>query len=89
MSESVPRTPGGAQFHGDTPRRTVQTFRVKMVLLGSSGVGKSSLALRFSKDEFRSASPTVGCEFMTLITMGRKCQTWHLSLTVKFLHTVG
>lgn len=38
-----------------------------MVLLGSSGVGKSSLALRFGKDQFRSSSPTVGCEFRTLL----------------------
>ncbi|CAB1415844.1 unnamed protein product [Pleuronectes platessa] len=36
-----------------------------MVLLGSSGVGKSCLALRFGKDEFRSTSPTVGCAYLT------------------------
>lgn len=36
-----------------------------MVLLGSSGVGKSSLALRFGKNEFRSTSPTVGCAYVT------------------------
>uniref|UniRef100_A0A3Q4HZQ6 RAB17, member RAS onco family n=1 Tax=Neolamprologus brichardi TaxID=32507 RepID=A0A3Q4HZQ6_NEOBR len=55
-------------------RRTsspVHTLRVKMVLLGSSGVGKSSLALRFSKDEFRSTSPTVGCAYLTqLVHLG-------------------
>ncbi|KAF0026034.1 hypothetical protein F2P81_020771 [Scophthalmus maximus] len=38
-----------------------------MVLLGSSAVGKSSLALRFSKDEFRSTSPTVGCAYLTRV----------------------
>lgn len=32
-----------------------------MVLLGSSGVGKSSLALRFSKDEFK------GCAYFTQV----------------------
>lgn len=66
MGETLPRVHGGAQQYSDTLRRPVHTLRVKMVLLGSSGVGKSSLALRFSKDEFRSTSPTVGCEFMTL-----------------------
>ncbi len=66
MGENLQRVPGGAQLHSNTWRRPVRTFRVKMVLLGSSGVGKSSLALRFGKDEFRRTSPTVGCEFMTL-----------------------
>ncbi|KAJ3591898.1 hypothetical protein NHX12_007028 [Muraenolepis orangiensis] len=47
--------------------RSLRTLRVKMVLVGSSGVGKSSLALRFSKDEFRSSSPTVGCAYMTQV----------------------
>ncbi|XP_006636503.1 ras-related protein Rab-17 [Lepisosteus oculatus] len=42
-----------------------RTLRVKMVLLGSSGVGKSSLAFRFSKEEFSSTVPTVGCAYMT------------------------
>ncbi|CAL8326781.1 unnamed protein product [Lota lota] len=45
--------------------KALKTLRVKMVLVGSSGVGKSSLALRFSKDEFRSViSPTVGCAYV-------------------------
>ncbi|XP_064166872.1 ras-related protein Rab-17-like [Anguilla rostrata] len=42
-------------------------LRVKMVLLGSSGVGKSSLALRFSKDQFKASSPTVGCAYLTQV----------------------
>ncbi|XP_004559143.1 ras-related protein Rab-17 [Maylandia zebra] len=65
MGETLPRVHGGAQQYSDTLRRPVHTLRVKMVLLGSSGVGKSSLALRFSKDEFRSTSPTVGCAYLT------------------------
>ncbi|XP_029315135.1 ras-related protein Rab-17-like isoform X2 [Cottoperca gobio] len=65
MVEKPPRVPGGAQLHSDTLSRPVQTLRVKMVLLGSSGVGKSSLALRFGKDEFRDTSPTVGCAYLT------------------------
>ncbi|XP_040912255.1 ras-related protein Rab-17-like [Toxotes jaculatrix] len=61
------RVPGGAQLHRDTLSRPVQTLRVKMVLLGGSGVGKSSLALRFGKDEFKSTSPTVGCAYLTRV----------------------
>ncbi len=66
MGENLPRERGGAQLHSDTLSRPVRTLRVKMVLLGGSGVGKSSLALRFGKDEFRVTAPTVGCEFMML-----------------------
>lgn len=36
-----------------------------MVLLGSSGVGKSSLATRFVKGEFKDCQPTVGCAYQT------------------------
>ncbi|XP_056245591.1 ras-related protein Rab-17-like [Seriola aureovittata] len=67
MGENLPRVPGGAQLHSDTLRRPVRTLRVKMVILGSSGVGKSSLALRFVRDEFRSPSPTVGCAYLTRV----------------------
>lgn len=42
-----------------------RTLRVKMVLLGSSGVGKSSLATRFVKGEFKDCQPTVGCAYHT------------------------
>uniref|UniRef100_A0A3Q3J3F9 Uncharacterized protein n=1 Tax=Monopterus albus TaxID=43700 RepID=A0A3Q3J3F9_MONAL len=54
-----------AQLHNGTLRKAVRTLRVKLVFLGSSGVGKSTLAQRFSKDEFRSTSPTVGCAYLT------------------------
>ncbi|XP_042350975.1 ras-related protein Rab-17-like [Plectropomus leopardus] len=77
MGEKLPRGPAGAQLQTDTLRRPVRTLRVKMVLLGSSGVGKSSLALRFVKDDFRSTSPTVGCAYLTRLV--------HLSdVTVRF-----
>ncbi|XP_075385729.1 ras-related protein Rab-17 [Tenrec ecaudatus] len=39
----------------------------KLVLLGSESVGKSSLALRFVKDDFSSSLPTVGCAFFTKV----------------------
>ncbi|GLD51482.1 ras-related protein Rab-17-like protein [Lates japonicus] len=67
MGENLPRVPGGPKLRSDTSRRPVQTLRVKMVLLGSSGVGKSSLAQRFVKDEFRSTTPTVGCAYLTRV----------------------
>ncbi|XP_078119213.1 ras-related protein Rab-17-like [Sander vitreus] len=67
MGEKLPMVPGGAQRRRETLSRPVQTLRVKMVLLGSSGVGKSSLALRFGKDEFKTTSPTVGCAYLTRV----------------------
>ncbi|XP_033473944.1 ras-related protein Rab-17-like [Epinephelus lanceolatus] len=67
MGEKLLSVPGGAQLRRDTLSRPVRTLRVKMVLLGSSGVGKSSLAMRFGKDEFRSTSPTVGCAYLTQV----------------------
>nr|XP_004662288.2 ras-related protein Rab-17 [Jaculus jaculus] len=39
----------------------------KLVLLGSGSVGKSSLALRFVKQDFKSILPTVGCAFFTKV----------------------
>ncbi|XP_038125691.1 ras-related protein Rab-17-like isoform X1 [Cyprinodon tularosa] len=60
-----------AQKAGDSVSGPVRTLRVKMVLLGSSGVGKSSLALRFGEDRFRNTSPTVGCAYLTqLVHLG-------------------
>lgn len=56
----------GTQPRNDTWGRPVRTLRVKMVLLGGSGVGKSSLALRFVKGEFRHTVPTVGCKYMLM-----------------------
>ncbi|XP_038605503.1 ras-related protein Rab-17 [Tachyglossus aculeatus] len=37
----------------------------KLVLLGSGSVGKSSLVLRYVKNEFKSILPTVGCAFFS------------------------
>ncbi|KAF7667296.1 hypothetical protein LDENG_00068670 [Lucifuga dentata] len=77
MGENLPRVPEGAQLCSGTLGRHVRTLRVKMVLLGSSGVGKSTLALRFARDEFRASTETVGCAYMT--------QVVHLSnITLRF-----
>ncbi|XP_060909952.1 ras-related protein Rab-17-like isoform X1 [Labrus mixtus] len=65
MGESLQRSPGRTRLRSDTLSTPVKTLRVKMVLLGASGVGKSSLAQRFVKDEFRNTSPTIGCAYMT------------------------
>ncbi|XP_040213442.1 ras-related protein Rab-17 [Rana temporaria] len=43
--------------------RAVYTY--KLVLLGSSGVGKSSIVVRYLRDEFRDTDCTTGCAFFT------------------------
>lgn len=41
-------------------------FLLKIVLIGDSGVGKSNLLLRYTKDEFKIQSQmTIGVEFAT------------------------
>ncbi|KAM9631420.1 ras-related protein Rab-17 isoform 2-T4 [Morphnus guianensis] len=53
------------------------TYTYKVVLLGSMSVGKSSLAYRYVKNDFKELLPTVGCSFLT--------QTLNLEVaTVKF-----
>ncbi|KAM6079859.1 ras-related protein Rab-17 isoform 2-T2 [Theristicus caerulescens] len=37
----------------------------KVVLLGNTSVGKSSLAYRYVKNDFKESLPTVGCSFFT------------------------
>ncbi|NWT04936.1 RAB17 protein, partial [Mionectes macconnelli] len=62
----------GASVGGCRP-----TYTYKVVLLGSMSVGKSSLAYRYVKNDFREFLPTVGCSFFT--------QTLNLEVaTVKF-----
>uniref|UniRef100_A0A8C6TDV0 RAB17, member RAS oncogene family n=1 Tax=Neogobius melanostomus TaxID=47308 RepID=A0A8C6TDV0_9GOBI len=55
----------GAKMSQNAAQVNSRTLRVKMVLLGSSGVGKSSLATRFVTGEFKDAQPTVGCAYQT------------------------
>ncbi|XP_074187718.1 ras-related protein Rab-17 [Rhinolophus sinicus] len=52
----------------------------KLVLLGSGSVGKSSLALRFVKDDFKSILPTVGCKDSFC-----RAQQWLKDLEKEFL----
>ena len=56
-------------------------FLLKIVIVGDSGVGKSNLLTRFSKNEFKlEAKSTIGVEFATknLHIEGRavKVQIW-------------
>lgn len=53
---------GMAQADGAPGPGAGQPYVFKLVLLGSGSVGKSSLALRFVRNDFRSILPTVGCE---------------------------
>ena len=39
---------------------------IKLLLVGNSGVGKSSLLLRFADDTFEELSPTIGVDFKTV-----------------------
>ncbi|KAM9691974.1 ras-related protein Rab-17 isoform 1-T1 [Dama dama] len=54
----------GVSRPGATPG---QPCIFKLVLLGSGSVGKSSLALRYVKNDFKSILPTVGCAFFTKV----------------------
>lgn len=47
---------------GTSPEGPRPSYMYKVVLLGSMSVGKSSLAYRYVKSDFRELLPTVGCE---------------------------
>uniref|UniRef100_A0A669QCG4 Ras-related protein Rab-17 n=1 Tax=Phasianus colchicus TaxID=9054 RepID=A0A669QCG4_PHACC len=67
------------------------TYIYKMVLLGSTSVGKSSLAYRYVKNEFKESLPTVGCSFFTqtiqLETATIKLEIWDTAGQEKY-HSV-
>ncbi|XP_072787997.1 ras-related protein Rab-17 isoform X1 [Taeniopygia guttata] len=52
---------------GTSPEGPRPSYMYKVVLLGSMSVGKSSLAYRYVKSDFRELLPTVGCSFFTKI----------------------
>ncbi|NXG03889.1 RAB17 protein, partial [Sakesphorus luctuosus] len=54
------KTMPGTSLEGSRP-----TYMYKVVLLGSMSVGKSSLAYRYVRNDFREFLPTVGCSFFT------------------------
>ncbi|KAM6332817.1 ras-related protein Rab-17 [Podargus strigoides] len=52
----------GTSLEGNRP-----TYIYKVVLLGSTSVGKSSLAYQYVKNDFKESLPTVGCSFFTQV----------------------
>ena len=46
-----------------TPRRDARSPRAQILLVGDSGVGKSSLLLRFATGGFEELAPTIGVDF--------------------------
>ncbi|KAM7049220.1 ras-related protein Rab-17 [Acridotheres tristis] len=50
---------------GTSPEGPRPSYMYKVVLLGSMSVGKSSLAYRYVRNDFRELLPTVGCSFFT------------------------
>lgn len=61
-----------------------QPYVSKLVLLGSSSVGKTSLVLRYMKQDFSSVLPTVGCAFFTKVV-----DTGSSSLKLEIWDTAG
>ena len=57
MQGTAQKAMPGTSLEGTRP-----TYIYKVVLLGNTSVGKSSLAYRYVKKDFKESLPTVGCE---------------------------
>ena len=53
---------------------------IKLLLVGDSGVGKSSLLLRFCNDTFEELSPTIGVDFKL-----KYMDKWYLTMATPFI----
>lgn len=64
-----------------TKKKDESDFQLKLVLVGDSGVGKSNIISKFTKNEFNFESKTtIGVEFASkVVEIGDKCikvQIW-------------
>ncbi|NXG27672.1 RAB17 protein, partial [Dromaius novaehollandiae] len=57
---AAPEAVAGTSLDGTQP-----AYIYKVVLLGNTSVGKSSLAYRYVKNDFKESLPTMGCSFLT------------------------
>lgn len=56
-------------------------YLFKLLLIGDSGVGKSTLLLRFTSDSFEDLSPTIGTPLIsTFLSFVSTCSKFGLSL---------
>ncbi|XP_042422075.1 ras-related protein RABC1-like isoform X2 [Zingiber officinale] len=56
-----------------SPSQPEFDYLFKLLLIGDSGVGKSSLLLRFTSDSFEDLSPTIGVDFkVKIVNIGGK-----------------
>ncbi|XP_015273755.1 PREDICTED: ras-related protein Rab-17 [Gekko japonicus] len=91
--EMAQRTTGNKEvsFLQDAPGSKEFSCVFKVVLLGSSSVGKTSLAYRYVKKDFQDSLPTVGCSFfnqcVTLDATTVKLEIWDTAGQEKY-HSV-
>jgi len=69
-------TPAPRSIHNPTDMsKKVTSIDAKVVLLGDTGVGKTSVALRFVQDAFTTrTAPTVGASFLTKVMLVEDCK---------------
>jgi len=61
-------------------------YLFKLLMIGDSGVGKSSLLLSFTSDTFDDLSPTIGMHFCFLAIVNCACSgQFNLSLNFRVL----
>jgi Ras-related protein Rab-18 len=61
-----------AASSSSSPSQPDFDYLFKLLLIGDSGVGKSSLLLRFTADSFEDLSPTIGSFLSLLLSLSRR-----------------